>query len=111
MANRRYILMLDLKEDEALIAEYEHHHQQVWPEVLQRIKEAGIENMEIYRLINRLVMIMEVNEHFSFERKAAMDRDDPKVQEWEQLMWKYQQALPGALPGEKWKLMHKLFEL
>jgi len=26
-------------------------------------------------------------------------------------MWKYQQALPGAQPGEKWVLMDKIFEL
>jgi L-rhamnose mutarotase len=33
------------------------------------------------------------------------------VQEWEQLMWKYQQALPGSKPGEKWRLMEKIFDL
>jgi len=33
------------------------------------------------------------------------------VQEWEKLMWKYQQALPKAKPGEKWVLMNKIFEL
>jgi L-rhamnose mutarotase len=29
-----------------------------------------------------------------------MDADNPKVQEWEALMWKYQQALPSAKPGK-----------
>ena len=33
------------------------------------------------------------------------------VQRWETLMWQYQQALPGASPGEKWRLMSKIFEL
>jgi L-rhamnose mutarotase len=33
------------------------------------------------------------------------------VQEWEELMWKYQQALPCAERGEKWMLMEKIFEL
>jgi L-rhamnose mutarotase len=40
-----------------------------------------------------------------------MDADNPKVQEWEQLMWKFQQALPGAKPAEKWMLMDKIFKL
>ena len=46
-----------------------------------------------------------------FEKKAAMDAANPKVQEWENLMWKYQQALPSAKQGEKWILMNKIFEL
>jgi L-rhamnose mutarotase len=56
-------------------------------------------------------MIIEANENFSFEKKAASDAANPKVQEWEELMWKFQQAMPGAKPGEKWVLMKKIFEL
>jgi L-rhamnose mutarotase len=33
------------------------------------------------------------------------------VQEWERLMWTYQQSLPFAEPGEKWVLAEKIFEL
>ena len=108
---KRYCLTLDLKDNAELIAEYEAHHRAVWPEILQSIKAAGIFEMEIYRYSNRLFMIMEVTEDFSFEAKAAADTANEKVQEWEALMWKYQQALPGALPGEKWKLMNLLFSL
>jgi L-rhamnose mutarotase len=67
--------------------------------------------MEIYRVGNRMFMIMETSDDFSFERKAKTDASSQKVQEWEQLMWKYQQALPSTKPGEKWKLMDKIFEL
>jgi L-rhamnose mutarotase len=106
---RRYCLAVDLKNDERLIAEYEAYHRRVWPEILQSIAESGILNMEIYRLSNRMVMIMEVNEAFSFEKKAASDAANPVVQRWETLMWDYQQALPIAKPGEKWMLMDRIF--
>ncbi len=106
-----FYLTLDLKDDPQLIAEYEQHHQNVWPEILASIKEAGIEQMEIYRSGNRLFMVMHVNGNFSFAEKAEMDAHNPKVQEWEKLMWKYQQALPAANPGEKWVLMDKIFSL
>jgi L-rhamnose mutarotase len=56
-------------------------------------------------------MIMEVNEHFSFEQKAAADNNNEKVQQWEELMWNYQEPLPEAAKGEKWVLMDKIFEL
>jgi L-rhamnose mutarotase len=67
--------------------------------------------MEIYRVGNRLTMIMEVNAQFDFATKAAADAQNPKVQDWEQLMWTFQQPLPFAAPGEKWVLMKKIFTL
>lgn len=107
----RYCLTVDLKNDPQLIEEYESYHKRIWPEITASIKDSGITNMEIYRFQNRLFMIMEVNESFSFDRKQMMDDQNPKVQEWEELMWNYQQALPGAKAGEKWKLMDKIFQL
>jgi L-rhamnose mutarotase len=108
---KQYCLALDLKDDAVLIAEYEAYHRAVWPEILASIKEAGIGQMEIYRTGNRLFMIMKTEDDFSFESKSATDNANEKVQEWEQLMWKYQQALPGSKPGEKWILMDKIFSL
>lgn len=108
---KRFCLALDLKDDAQLISEYEAHHKNVWPEILQSIHDAGIINMEIYRVINRLFMIMETTDDFSFEAKATADAANEKVQQWEQLMWKYQQALPAAKPGEKWMQMEKIFSL
>ena len=108
---KRYCLALDLRNDPQLIAEYEACHRKVWPEILDSIRNSGITNMEIYRLGSRLFMIMETADYFSFEKKAAMDAANPRVQEWEALMWRFQQALPGAKPGEKWMLMEKIFEL
>jgi L-rhamnose mutarotase len=108
---KRYALALDLKDDTHLIAEYEAYHQAVWPEIIASIKSSGIINMEIYRISNRLFMLMEVADDFSFEAKAKADLANAKVQEWETLMWNYQAALPMAKPGEKWLLMDKIFAL
>jgi L-rhamnose mutarotase len=107
----KYCLALDLKDDESLIAEYEKQHQAVWPEIIDSIKDSGITNLEIYRVFNRLFMIMETDESFSFNKKNEMDNANRKVLEWEELMWKYQQAIPKSKPGEKWVLMNKIFEL
>src|SRR5688500_828805 len=108
---KRYCMALDLKDDPQLIKEYEEHHKNVWPEIITSIKESGIEHMEIYRAGNRLFMIMEVNDSFSFQRKNLMDQTNSHVQTWEVLMWKYQQALPVAIQGEKWVLMDRIFKL
>jgi len=108
---QRFCLTLDLKDDPALIAEYKRYHETIWPEITRSIKDSGIDDMEIYLLGTRMFMIMEVNETFSFEAKAKADQQNPKVQEWEQLMWKFQRALPQAKPGEKWLLMERIFKL
>ena len=109
--NRRYCLTLDLKDDPKLIAEYTKYHEKIWPEITASIRESGIEDMEIYLLGTRMFMIMEVSGSFSFAKKAAADAQNPKVQEWEKLMWRFQQALPEAKPGEKWMLMERIFKL
>ncbi len=108
---KRYCLALDLRNDPVLIAEYEQYHEQIWPEIEKSIRESGILHMEIYRIETRLFMIMETSDDFSFEQKAEMDAANPSVQEWEELMWKYQQALPTAKKGEKWLLMKQIFHL
>ncbi|MBC7946251.1 MAG: L-rhamnose mutarotase [Chitinophagaceae bacterium] len=107
----RYCLALDLKPDQEFIAQYEEHHRDVWPEIAESIKDAGIEHMEIYRTGNRLFMIIEVNDTFDFGKKAKADAANPKVQEWEQLMWKFQLPLPWAGAGEKWVLMERIFDM
>ena len=110
---KKYCLAVDLIDNPDLIAEYENWHKKenAWPEITKSISDSGITNMEIYRTGNRLFMIMETDDNFSFERKAAMDSANTKVQEWEQLMWKFQQPLSWAKNGEKWILMDKIFQL
>lgn len=108
---QRYYLALDLKDDPNLINEYEAYHKAVWPEIIQSIKSSGIQHMSIFRTGNRLFMVIEAEDDFSFEKKARMDVSNPLVQEWENLMWNYQQALPSAKPGEKWVLLQKIFAI
>jgi L-rhamnose mutarotase len=109
---QRFCLALDLKDDPKLIQEYEKWHASgsAWPEVTQHDIDAGITNIEIYRTGNRLFMILEADDSFTFEKKARMDEANPKIREWEKLMWNYQVPLPWAKEGEKWILMKKIFQ-
>lgn len=110
---RTYCLMLDLQDDPALIAEYKrcHERKHIWPEVIAATQEMGILSEEIYLLGNRLVMVLQTTDDFSWEAKHAADHENRKLREWETNMWKYQKPLPQARPGEKWILMEKIFEI
>ncbi len=112
MTDRQYCLVLDLKNDAALIREYERFHQpgNVFPEVLQSIRDSGIIAMNIYRYETRLIMVMDVDESFSFDTKSIADQENPKVQEWEKLMDKFQKKL-SSNTNEKWLLATEIFNL
>ncbi len=108
---RRYCQALDLADDPVLIEEYQRYHREIWPEITAHLRRYGIADMEIYRLGNRLMMVMETTEDFDsglFERRSL---EDPKVCEWEALMWKYQRPTPWTPAGEKWVEMEKIFSL
>ncbi|MDO6761239.1 L-rhamnose mutarotase [Tamlana sp. 2_MG-2023] len=113
MRTKRYCYSCDLKDNPKLIEEYKAYHAagSAWPEITKSIKDAGIVDMEIYLTGNRMFMIMEVNETFNPKTKSEMDANNPKVQEWEALMWKYQQELPWAAAGEKWLALEQIFTL
>lgn len=109
---KTYCFALDLQEDPDLIEEYKGYHrpENIWPQVLECIRSKGILSEEIYLAGNRLTLILRTSDDFSLRAKMAADRDNPEMQRWEQLMWKYQKPLPNAKPGEKWVLMEKIFE-
>lgn len=108
---KTYCLALDLKDDDEAIAQYERHHRHVWKEVEQSLKDVGVVDMKIFRFANRLFMIMQTDDSFSFERKAEVESKNPKVKEWEDLMSNYQQPLPGTIPPQKWQLMELIYHL
>jgi L-rhamnose mutarotase len=112
MTTKRYCFACDLKDNPKLIAEYKAYHAagMAWPEITKSSKDVGIVDLQIYLTGNRMFMIMEVNETFDLLKKAEMDANNPKVKEWEKLMWGYQQRLPWAKEGEKWIQMEQIFQ-
>ncbi len=109
--SKTFALTLDLKDDPTLIAAYEAHHRNVPAAITKSLYDAGILFLDIYRWNNRLFMTMVTDDNFSFEKKKEMDESNPEVQSWENLMWTFQQALPGTKDGEKWQLMSQIFEM
>lgn len=110
---KRYCRTLDLRDDPELIAEYRRRHSQteIWPEVMDGIREVGILEMEIYILDTRLFMIIETALDFDWD--TAMERLStlPRQQEWEDYMSVFQLAAPGATSAQKWQPMERMFHL
>jgi L-rhamnose mutarotase len=113
MISKKICYTCDLVDNPELIEEYKRYHAKgnAWPEITKSIRDSGIVDMEIYLLANRLFMILEVDETFTPERRQKIDAKNLKVQDWEKLMWKFQQAPPGAKEGEKWLPMEQIYKL
>ncbi len=103
-----FVYLLDLVDDPKLIEEYEAHHREVWPEVLEHLKRIGLESCEIYRAGNRLVML--TRSETAVNSDQVQSETHLKVLEWEDLMSKYQARLPFAPTGAKWVRADKIFD-
>lgn len=99
---QRFCLTLELRNDPELIAGYEKAHEEVWPPVLESLREAGVQDLVIYRNGTLLMMFLTADDDFSFECKGEMDRANPIVMEWETTMARYQLAEPGIDGSKKW---------
>ncbi|ACC75369.1 L-rhamnose mutarotase [Paraburkholderia phymatum] len=108
----RYCLALDLKDDPILIARYEEFHRNVWPEVIQHLRDHGVVGMEIYRLGIRLFMVMETDDSiFDADRMARAEQSNPVIRQWESLMWEFQAPTPWTPAGRKWIPVNRIFDL
>ena len=65
---QRFGLTLNLKDDPEVIEQYKAYHRDVWPEVLDSLREVGITRMDIYLLGNRLFMAIETVDDFDPDR-------------------------------------------
>lgn len=105
-----YLLICDLKDEPEAIQAYVECHKAVSEDIIKSIRVAGILQMSIYRWRNRLSMILVGDENFSFEKKAKLDSANPKVQEWEAFLERYQTNLPGTPSNWRWALTEQIFE-
>ncbi len=111
MSAQRFCLALDLAEDESSIAEYQRLHQRIWPDIAAHLRGQGVLDMQIWRLGTRLFMVMETAPGFSADAMDKASAANPRVQEWEALMWRFQRPTPWTEPGNKWQPMERIFSL
>tara|TARA_Y100000385_G_C12952959_1_gene576299 strand:+ start:659 stop:988 length:330 start_codon:yes stop_codon:yes gene_type:complete len=108
---KRFCYTLDLKDDSKLKEEYIKHHSNVWPEIINSLKESGIIKAEIYNIGDRLFLLIDTNDEFTEENKRKLDLKNSIVQKWEALMSNYQKKIEFSKSENKWVRMNKIFEL
>lgn len=100
---KSFAQVLDLKNDSEIIEKYEKYHRNAWPEVIESLKETGIERMEIFRVGNHLFMYYSAPDDFDPARDfQSYTERAPKAKEWNDLMSTFQQKVPEAGPDDWW---------
>lgn len=108
---RRFAQTVMLKEDPEIIRQYEEHHANPWPEVVEGTLACGVERVFIYRFGRLLFMFMETRNDFSMERDMPKYMLNPKAQEWDKLMQGFQEPVPGAPQDATWVQMREIYAL
>jgi L-rhamnose mutarotase len=103
-------LTLCLQDDANKIAEYRRYHRAVWPEVIARLRETGIQRMQIFLRGTRMFMYIDTNDEFDPKRDFARINEDPTSERWNKLMADLQERAPEASSDEWWAPMELVFD-
>ncbi|MEQ8965862.1 MAG: amidohydrolase family protein [Azospirillaceae bacterium] len=105
-------LALDLKDDPQTIAEYDRYHRDVWPEILRGMAAVGVRSQRIWRVGNRLFMLLQVDDDFDWDRDfARYMRETDRAREWDDLMRTFQSKVPAAGPDDWWAPMDLVYDM
>ncbi len=90
------------------IEEYERAHQNVWPELLAKLKEVGISDYSIFRRGLDLFLVMKVGD---FEHAWGILDQDPTNLRWQKEMGRLFEPPTDLEPGERFAMMKEVFRL
>ncbi len=103
---QRVAFFLRLKKDAG--PDYDKAHREVWPEMLDLLKRAGISEYSIFRRDELLFLTMHVE---NFDATWAFIENDPVNLRWQQAMSTYFAPLDELHPGERFPMMNEVFYL
>ena len=89
-------------------AAYDAAHRNVWPALLNKLKQVGVSNYSIFRREQDLFLFMHVDD---FDEAWRQLDQDPTNLQWQQEMSLLFEPVPGLKPGEKFAMMQEVFYL
>jgi len=90
--------------------QFEHHHANVWPEVLKVLHDCNIRNFSMYRYGELLFEYLEYVGN-DFEGDMAIASKNPKNIEWRNLIAPLLERVEEATPSEHWHIIPEVFHV
>jgi L-rhamnose mutarotase len=92
--------------DPKLQQEYLNYHAtqfQKWPEVSKGFCNANFQQLLVFKNGRQLMLVISIPKGESLDKlNPKTTENNPRVNEWNKLMKKYQEGIPGTKPGEVW---------
>jgi Uncharacterized conserved protein len=110
-ATKRFCQFLKLNPDTLNEYKYWHNSSNIWKEIPEGIRQAGILEMEIYVINDLAFMIIETPVDFNWDEAFGRLATYERQAEWEEFVSKFQQTEPGKRSEEKWQLVEQVFSL
>ena len=106
------ILTANLVENNKLQKEYLDYHAtqfEKWPEVSKGFCNADFQQLLLYRNGRQLMLVISIPKGESLDKlNPKTTENNPRVTDWNNLMKKYQEGIPGTKPGETWVFLKPL---
>ena len=104
-------LTANLVKDSILQNEYLDYHAtqfKKWPEISKGFCNASFQQLVIYKNDRQLMLIISIPKGESLDKlNPKTTENNPKVNDWNKIMGKYQEGIPGTKEGESWVFLER----
>ena len=106
------LLTCNLVADEKMQRQYLNYHAtqfEKWPEISKGFCNASFQQLLIFKNGRQLVLVISIPKGESLDKlNPKTTENNPRVDEWNKIMSKYQEGIPGTKPNETWVFLKKL---
>jgi hypothetical protein len=106
------ILTANLVADPRLQEQYMNYHAhqfENWPEVSKGFCNADFQQLLVYRSGRQLMLIISIPKGESLDKlNPKTTENNPRVDDWNRIMKRYQQGIEGTQKGEVWVFLQRL---
>jgi hypothetical protein len=100
------LLTANLVADPKMQQEYLNYHKtqfEKWPEVSNGFCNASFQQLLVFKDGRQLMLVISIPKGESLDKLNPLtSKNNPRVDEWNKLMSKYQEGIPGTKKGETW---------
>ena len=106
------LLTANLVTDKKLQQEYLNYHAtqfEKWPDIAKGFCNADFQQLLIFKNGRQLVLVISIPKGESLDKlNPKTTENNPKVNEWNELMKKYQEGIKGTNKGEVWVFLKRV---
>ncbi len=106
------LLTANLVENKKSQQEYLDYHKtqfEEWPEISEGFCNAAFQQLLLYRNGRRLMLVISIPANKTLdELNPKTVENNPRMDEWNRIMGKYQEGVEGTKPGEKWVIFEEV---